>query len=700
MVHTGLSVWLPHALFASLAWSSPNYWILLAAGLFIVGVLHPVPWELRTDDPSFFAHAALHVRRWTVKLLAVWLLLVPLITYVVFCLSASTPQAVASSGFLTWAADRMWDYGPGVAAACLVGFGLRYASDRYVVPRWSAYWRRHRKTQHADKPVDARDEVGSLVAKNFVPEKYYRKGHMFYGLDSQNQPIYLSLEIFITTHHALLGPTSFGKGVLTQNILQQAIRGGMTVAYIEPKDDDFIPYLMRDEAERAGRRFVYLDLNPTGPGSWHPFVGGDPRKRRSRIVSAFNLDGTGTDADVYKVRERGMLDKALERTDGSIRAMWTAVAALEKGQNGEAPELSSLRDTLAEWGKVSTFSAKGPGHSIERSLLDNAVVYVRGSLDDNVVKLATRAYLAELCGELQRLSDARPAHCVVGIAELRFMASNEVATALATIRRFRTNLLLDAQSLANLEAPDDHRVNGAALVREFEVNTRAKFVYQTGDVKTTEWAEKNSGTQFLNTIRSESVEVNKSGGEQWEARRQFSREEHPIISRNTLLNLPARVAIAFLPGRLPAPCFTSPVPVDRSVPIVPVAPAEIVAEPAPANPERSAAPPAPMAPAKSSTPATTGEAGNQPSPARAKPPARPAAASPAAQQARSTPATPKVPVATSTGDRPSPAPVANSGRTQAKATPASGPTPSTSPRPATPSSPQRPAKPAAPEKTS
>jgi hypothetical protein len=568
MFHHFFANSLPDLIIGLLQWSTPNYWIGLGLALFVVGLVHPVPWELRSDEHSTVAHFLLHVRRFTLKFLLAYAVLGPIFLATGFCLIDARTSREALKSLWDWAVDRLADFGILVLAACAVGFGLRWFVDRHVMPRWSAYWRARRQTQDIDKPVDARDEAGSLTTRDFVPEKYFRAGEIFYALDEDGRPITLPVSVFVETHHAFLGPTSYGKGALSQTILQQVVRLMMSVFYIDAKGDDFLPYVLRDEAQRAGRPFVYLDLNPEGPGAWHPFVGGDARRRRARIVNAFNLAAGGTNADVYKARERGLLDQALSRTDGTIRKLHDAIVEIERSANGgNVQELSTLRDTLSEWLKVKTFASNRPGHSIERCLIDNAVVYVRGSMTDNVVKLATRAYIDEVCGELQRLCRERPAHCVLGIPELKFVASNELAGAIATIRGFRANLLLDAQSLANLLAPDDHRVNGKSLVQEFTVNTMAKFIYKAADEETKEWVEGLSGTQFLTTLSTEVIDVNKSGGEQWEARRTLRAGEHPIISGNTALYLPKRVAVAFLPGRLPEICYTSPVPTDRTVPI-------------------------------------------------------------------------------------------------------------------------------------
>jgi Type IV secretion-system coupling protein DNA-binding domain len=549
-----------------LEWSDPAYWFGLAALLFVVGLVHPVPWELRNDDATMLEHAILHVRRNAVKLLVIVLLIVPFVSYAGFCFTASANSHAASVAFFEWGVERLQMYWILLAAAAGGGLAVRLGIDRTVMPRLSAWLRARRVTQDEDRLSDARNEAGAIVARSFLPEQYYRAGYMFYGLDALSRPIYIALAVFREIHHAIIGPTRYGKGVFNQVILQQCVRYLDTVFYVDPKGDDYIPYLLQNEAKAAGRPFVYLDLNPTGKGVWHPFKGGDDRGRRARIARAFNLEAGGTDADVYKVRERAILDDALAKTDGTIKALLSAVKSIQASAGEGANDLSSLRDSLSEWGRVWTFAPKKerPGHSISDCLLNNAVVYVRGSINDELVKTATRVYIAELLAEIIRLHPQRTSHVTVSIDELKFLACAEMTSALATLAGFNANMLLSAQSLANIEAPDDRRIDGRSLAREFEVNTQIKLVYRAQDVRTAEWAEGLSGKKWLKVAKNETTTTNSHGGEQWENRRTFTSVEEPVVSINKLLNLPPRVGIAFMPDRLPGDIYTSPVPVDRA----------------------------------------------------------------------------------------------------------------------------------------
>ncbi|KMQ80782.1 MobB protein [Candidatus Burkholderia pumila] len=81
--------------------------------------------------------------------------------------------------------------------------------------------------------------------------------------------------------------------------------------------------------------------------------------------------------------------------------------------------------------------------------------------------------------------------------------------------------------------------------------------------------------QWLNVVQRETTKTNVHGGEQWEGHRMVGNLEQPIVSQSTLLNLPARIAIAYMPGRNAAKLYTCYTKVDRSVAswVTPAAPA-------------------------------------------------------------------------------------------------------------------------------
>jgi hypothetical protein len=544
------------------AWTDPNWWIVISALLFIICTAHFVPLTLEEENHSTTAHAAMWIRRITLITLVGIGLLFPLILYVGFGALSSETSLAASDLFKRWVAGMFRRYWTAPITGILGGVLINFLWHRYAAPYLSNLGRKLRVRQGEDTRSDVRDEAGRLLSRDFDPEQYFKDGYYFLGLDETEKPIYVQASVFEEVHSAFIAPTRYGKGVEAGVVLTQAIRRGNSVFMVDPKDDRNLPYILQNEAKRAGRPFVYLDLNPDGKGTWHPFKGGSPRDRRSRILAAFKLEQGGTDADVYKSKERALVDDLLSKTDGSIRAMLEGVAA-----STAADDLSQLRDSLKEWSKISTFTPpkKKDGHSIEKSLLNNAIVYVRGSLDDEVVRLATRCYIAELVQEIRRLAPQRQHRLTVFIDEVRFVISNELVNALATIAGFNTNMLLATQSISDLLNIQDKTVNGPALQKSFEVNCQIKLIYKAGDADTAEWGETLSGTKWIRVSRMEKLDINRYGGEKWSDQRSMDKIEVPLINRNVLLNLAPRVAVLYRPGSIAKILYTCWVKVDRSV---------------------------------------------------------------------------------------------------------------------------------------
>lgn len=544
-------------------WCDPMWWIWVSGILFILCMIHFLPLELESDNHHFWDRVLLLVRRTgLISLVGIGFVL-PGVIYIGFgALSTSADQRVMSNLVLDWYLDMLGRYWTLPAAAVIAGVAANFCWHRYGEPYLSNLQRKYRVNQSVELQSDARDEVSNYITVRYDPVLLFMEGFYFVGKDEKGAPIYIERKFFEETHVGMFAPTRFGKGVSAGVILAQAARYGNTVVAVDPKDDDNLPYILEAEAKRQNRPFVYLDLNPEGKGSWDPFKGGAERDKRSRVIKTFNLEAGGTNADVYKAKERAVVDKVLKTTDGSIRAMLEAATVL-----GAKDDLSSFRDGLSEWAQISTFMAnrKRKGHSIEQSLLNNAIVYVRGSIGDGVVKRATRAYISELMQEVKRLRHQRTSHCTIFVDEVRFVISEELVDALATVAGFQVNMLLATQSVSDLRNPEDKTIDGQALQQSFETNCQIKFIYKAGDALTAKWGRELSGTKWIRVARNEKLVVNRWGGEKWEKARAMDKVEVPVISENKLLHLPPMVYVLYMPGRIPEAVFTSWVAVDKSV---------------------------------------------------------------------------------------------------------------------------------------
>lgn len=437
--------------------------------------------------------------------------------------------------------------------AAVAGTVLRIGFHRYIEPAISALLRKLRHQQTEDKPSDIREERGRFVAKDFLPEKYYREGHVFIGLDESNQPIYVEYKVWVEVNMQVIGPTRYGKGIIIGCLADQLIPRGDGFIKIDPKDDKFIPALMHQACLATGRKFYYLSLHDEGIGSWAPFAGGTLRDALSRFELAFGLELTGDPGtDFYKTQEISDLLNVFERTR-NIEAL-----------SNELEESSALRikAELKRWKQIKSLCPKnGKGFSIEKALTENAVVYVQGSLTDSVVKAATKLFIVELIQECKRLRNKRSSHLTIVVDEVRFLVSKVLADALATIVGFNVNIVTAYQSIKDLQAPDDKTLDGESILQSINVNSQLKAVYGGADFDTAEWIANLSGVIQKNVTKMEKTEIRKSGGEIWEDGRAVGTQEENLIPTNTVLTLPPRICVTIQPGKNATPCFTSFVPV-------------------------------------------------------------------------------------------------------------------------------------------
>jgi TraM recognition site of TraD and TraG len=215
-----------------------------------------------------------------------------------------------------------------------------------------------------------------------------------------------------------------------------------------------------------------------------------------------------------------------------------------------------LYSGLCEWAEVESLSPKGQGLSVEKSLLNNAIVYIKGSLDDKVIREAMRILIMEIIQEARRLYGQRKQHVTLFIDELRFLTSNAVIDASATCAGFAMNMVLAYQGKKDIRNLEDVTINALAAETSIDTNCQLKFVYGTQDPDTCEWAARLSGERQKWVTKQETAEVGHAGEERWEAHRVIGRLEEAYITANTLLSLRERVGVLFQPRELPQIVFT------------------------------------------------------------------------------------------------------------------------------------------------
>lgn len=415
------------------------------------------------------------------------------------------------------------------------------------------YWRT------SQRQTDARTVRQDLAfARPFDPLRYFnrRKG-TFVGLDRRRRPVHVPLAT-ARKHVQLLGETRQGKTVAATVLLAQSALQGETVIVLDPKADRHAPGVLKAAAERAGVPFVYLDLRPDQPPQLALLDGASPHEIEELLISCFDLQSKGTDADVYRVEDRAAARK--------LAASGAATFA-ELVQSGAADE--QITAARKFWEDLRELAAHPVLHTRAGLRLDQVigrpgVLYVVGSpRHDNTIRLQ-KLVLLRLLQLLDRVgSRADAGWTALFVDEFKYLLSPAALRALGTIGDRRCHLIIAHQSLGDLRdcaGLDPEAVYGAVVV-----NTGLKLVYKTNDPATAEWGATLSGDipTYAETIAKSPATA--PGG--------YQERTRALIDRNTLLALPPLmgmlfgagvaqlVCVHFLPAATEPPAVT-PAPAD------------------------------------------------------------------------------------------------------------------------------------------
>lgn len=547
--------YISYVTYALIGWAETNYFLAMAILVFIGSIISMTPLSIMetqresVSSPNIGTHASMVARK-IIIVLGFALFALPLIIVYGYDSVHSYSGEDNVAIILSWMYGILVSTGWIVPLALVAGHSIRFISKRYIHALWSKLNRYMRFEQSQDKLNDIQDVVGQFKSKNYPPQKYYDlENSIFLGLDTDNKPLYVSRETWLEVNMQIIGPTRYGKGVLAGSIADQTIRHGDGLFYIAPKVEKHLPHIMCNAAEQCGRKFYYLDLNDTGPGTWGPFLGGRDKDVLARMFSTLELEMTGDAAtDYYKAIEREELAKVY-KNGRSIQALLS---------NLDHEKTTRATATLKNWAYHDTFNCKsGKGFSIKKALLENAVVYVQGSLNDSVVKSATKCFINELVIESAQLEAERASHLTIFVDEVRFLVSRELTNALATIVGFNVNIITMYQSILDLLAPDDNNLNGHSVLQSVNSNSQLKAVYGGADSETARWVSELSGETVMQVSKLEKTRVNEAGAEIWAKERSLGAENQSLIHSNVVKTLPPRVCVLFRPMHLTKVAFTS-----------------------------------------------------------------------------------------------------------------------------------------------
>jgi hypothetical protein len=530
---------------------------------------HPV---LVTNETGLFRVGIIYFRKFYFMSLVFLCILVPLCAYTISKIAFENDEV--ADNIINDSVDVLlsswW-----IPLGFFILIGFWRAVFKRIVPTYiSTLKRRYANRVSRDQPSDIRAETNAMKSKTFDVKKYYKEGFFFLGLDQENNPIYATDNEVKVNNIKAIGPTQTGKGVIQQMIVDQAIRKNWNVFFIDQKPDDFIPDIMREACEESERNLVTLDLTGQSTGSYCPFANGTDRERYTRFLLAAGLQDGGTDADFHKGAERAAISELMPLWDGSIKALDeflnTSNSPIEKNLSEYKckkmrSSLNKVSSSLIEWKFLKSINAKASrGFNVERTIKDNSVAIIRGSVSDKLVIKFTTIILKEIVDTILRVGKAnKPEHTLLVIDEARFVITDELSKALATMLSKGCSTMISYQAIKDTENSDDKSVKETSIAQSINVNTKWTICYQAADFETAEWISKETGIVQKMVARMETVERNKHGGEEWTDNKTLNSLEEQFFTTNVAQSLPERVAI-FIRGReLAVLLHTSWIPVKE-----------------------------------------------------------------------------------------------------------------------------------------
>jgi len=547
--------------------------IILCSILFTLAILGTHPIRI-TDEKGLFSVCLIWVRRTTIIAFAFFIVFTPILTFLLSLMVFETSKFayLLAGECLNEIKSNWWVY----LGCFFIPMLWRWAINRHLPTFISTLKRKYALRVSKDSLSDIRTEVSKIKTKVYEVEKYFKDGFFFIGLDDKEKPIYVSDEEFKKNNIKCIGPSQTGKGVLQQVLISQAIIKGWNVIFIDQKPDDFIPDVMRETCEKQNRKLVKLDLTGETKGTYCPFSGGTERERYFRFVNVAGLNDTGSDGDFYKGAERAAISEIIPHWDGSIKTLDDFISGRDKSlidkigeykANKHLESLNKVKSQITEWKYLKPVNAKsGRGFNVERTLKENGVAIIRGSVSDKTIIKFTKAIIDEITSTVLRLGkNNKPAHTFLVIDEARFIISDEIAKALATMLSKGCSTMINYQSVLDTENLDDKNLNAKSVSQTINVNTNYTICYRAKDPETAEWLSEQTGTIQKSVARMENVERNRHGGEVWSEFKSLNNVEETLIHSNLAMSLPNQVAIFLMPNELAKICFTSWITVNEQL---------------------------------------------------------------------------------------------------------------------------------------
>lgn len=449
---------------------------------------------------------------------------------------------------------RAWSGLPLLAASTAtggVGGGLWWLLYRHLPARAEAA--RERWTRRSRAARDSRTDIRSVAERlpkadrSFDPRQYFQPGKIVFGLDEYRKPVSVPYDVFRRSHLQLIGTTGAGKGVAAGLMISQALAQGEAVIVMDPKDDEWAPFLARQEAERAGVPFVLIDLRQEAE-QFNMIQGASPAQVEELLVAGLSLSDRGDAADFYRVRDR----RAARELATRVMAGNPAATLVDLYEAGEADKkiTETAEGLMAKLGEIVTVGTVNglQGPDLGQLIEAGACIYVLGSMRNGRILSTQRMLLVRLMQIVESRDRLKgpPRQVLIFLDEFVAFLSRPAKEMLGAIRDKGAHLILAHQSVEDVkDCPSD--INPEAMAGAVIENTSIRVAYRVKSADTAKWLAETTGKILID---DETRKIDRNGAlvESATGERSVKIAEKDRLDINIFLGLPDSVAVIFAPN--------------------------------------------------------------------------------------------------------------------------------------------------------
>lgn len=445
---------------------------------------------------------------------------------------------------------------------CCAGISVIVLMFRYFSPTVELVKHRLIKTSSVERNrrTDIREISQHLPNPQaaYDPCRHFSDAGIFFGLDELRRAVIVPIEKWRKSHVEIVGTTGSGKGVAAGVLLTQAVRAGEAVVVFDPKNDEFLPHVMRRAAQVATVPYVFLDLCGDTP-QWNPLFNKADREIEELLNAGFSLGEKGTDADFYRLDDR-RASRIFSRSLPQERPSLATAFQLTLTENADV--FATAKKFASDLEELANLPVTHIQQGIDLAALirEGAVIYVRGSMRDPAILKLQRILLLSVIQFVERRERDHARHVCLFLDEFKYLISRPALEALGAIRDKRAHVLIAHQSLGDLrDCPAD--LDPESVVASVNENCAIKISYAIKDPDTADWLARMSG-QILVDDETRRVKTNLGLTEVKDGERSLRQAERSLVDTNMLQALPERCAVIYGVG-LARFFFTSPILVQK-----------------------------------------------------------------------------------------------------------------------------------------